>query len=110
MKRLAWLNDIHLNFISGTGFEVFMQGVLKQAPDAILIGGDISDARSVGNCLAELERAVQCPIYFVLGNHDYYHGSIASVRALISQIAGALRPHPQSGPGRYSAESAGAHR
>lgn len=30
--------------------------------------------------------AVQTPIYFVLGNHDYYHGTVNEVRANASQL------------------------
>ena len=32
------------------------------------------------------------PIYFVLGNHDYYHGSIAETRARVIELCGT---HPR---------------
>ena len=53
--------------------------------DAILLGGDIGEADSVTGFLAEIERELQLPIYFVLGNHDFYRGSIAAVREAVAQ-------------------------
>ncbi len=33
-----------------------------------------------------MESSLQCPVYFVLGNHDFYHGSIADVRTSVSRL------------------------
>jgi 3',5'-cyclic AMP phosphodiesterase CpdA len=58
-------------------------------PDALLLGGDIGEADTVTRLLKEMAAALQLPIYFVLGNHDFYHGSIADVRAGVERDAGA---------------------
>lgn len=81
MKRLAWLTDIHLNFLRHAGLSAFFAS-LPEA-DAFAITGDIGEAHDVAahlRAFAELG-----PVYFVLGNHDFYRGSIAGVRALVRE-------------------------
>ena len=62
---------------------------LRQPFDALAISGDISEAPLLNEHLNLLETYLQRPIYFVLGNHDFYRGSfeevIPSVRAFSSQ-------------------------
>jgi UDP-2,3-diacylglucosamine pyrophosphatase LpxH len=45
-----------------------------------LISGDIAEAPSIKNILQELVIFIKKPIYFVLGNHDYYRGQVDEVR------------------------------
>jgi 3',5'-cyclic AMP phosphodiesterase CpdA len=84
--RLAWLTDVHANFldppVAGWADEVVASGV-----DAVLLGGDIAEAPSLVDTLRELAVRVDRPIYFVLGNHDYYHGEIAEVRRQVAALA-----------------------
>jgi 3',5'-cyclic-AMP phosphodiesterase len=80
MKQLVWATDIHLNFISTAGVETFCRRIVDESPDAVLIGGDIGEAPDVIGYLKTLADELSRPIYFVLGNHDFYHGSIAQVR------------------------------
>jgi 3',5'-cyclic-AMP phosphodiesterase len=87
--RLGWLTDIHLNFASLPKRKAFYQNLLDQNLDALLLGGDIGEADSVPRFLAEIEQALHAPIYFVLGNHDFYGSSIAVVRKTISRQAAA---------------------
>ncbi len=87
MKRVAWLTDIHLNFVSYVDIVTFADTLLKQKPDVVLIGGDIGEADSVVDYLLELEKLLEKEIYFVLGNHDFYKGSIADVQARVSEAS-----------------------
>ena len=48
--------------------------------DKILISGDIAEASSVSELLKEMAGTISKPIYFVLGNHDYYRGQVNSLR------------------------------
>ncbi len=92
MKRLAWLTDIHLEFLDDRGVEDFCQSVVDLSPDAVLIGGDISNASNIERHLDTLEKHTECPIYFVLGNHDFYGGSIEDIRSLVQvQTRGSRR-------------------
>jgi 3',5'-cyclic AMP phosphodiesterase CpdA len=78
--RLAWLSDLHLNFLSRPAIDPFLDGLSRLPADALLIGGDIAEADSFEPLLAEIGDAFSKPVYFVLGNHDFYGGSFASVR------------------------------
>jgi len=86
MGRLAWATDIHFEFASVDEIVVFCQGVVEAAPDGLVITGDIGQAPSVERYLRTLDKALSMPVYFVLGNHDFYHGSIAAVRAAITTL------------------------
>src|ERR1700737_2061617 len=83
---LAWLTDIHLNFLEPPEVEKFLGEVRAAGPDTVLLTGDISDARDVVHRLAQLEAAIERPVYFVLGNHDFYGGSIHEVREAVRQL------------------------
>jgi predicted phosphohydrolase len=58
----------------------FYQKIIAASGDKILISGDIAEAPSISAMLKEMAEAIQKPIYFVLGNHDYYRGQIDLVR------------------------------
>lgn len=81
--KLAFATDIHLNFANTIAMESFANQVLATKPDALVISGDISEAPDIQDHLRVLEQYFDkyFPTYFVLGNHDYYHGSIKEVRA-----------------------------
>jgi predicted phosphohydrolase len=97
--RAAWLTDIHLDFLSNAACADFFAAITFQHPDAIFLTGDISVAPSLVEHLGVMADTVGIPVYFVLGNHDFYRGSIADVRAAISQCC---RTHPRL---RYLSEA-----
>ncbi|NOT58627.1 MAG: phosphoesterase [Acidobacteria bacterium] len=100
MKQLVWVTDIHLNFISMAGVETFCHRIADENPDAVLIGGDVGEAPDVIGYLKTLAERLALPIYFVLGNHDFYHGSIVQVRreaVALSHQSEWLRYLPDSG-------------
>lgn len=78
--KLAWLTDIHLNFLDDIERENFYQKIIDSQSDGVLISGDIAEAPSVGDILTEMAKYIKKPIYFVLGNHDYYRGQVTKVR------------------------------
>jgi predicted phosphohydrolase len=78
--NLAWLTDIHLNFLDDNAREKFYRQILEVRCDAILLSGDIAEAPSLTAILEEMANHIKKPIYFVLGNHDYYRGQINNVR------------------------------
>ena len=87
MTRVAWLTDIHLNFLRPAELETFLRLVAASRPDTVLVGGDIGEAPNFARYLVQMARAWPCLIYFVLGNHDYYKRSIASVRSVAEQVS-----------------------
>ncbi len=88
MTRAVWLTDIHLNFVGFVQSNRFIHTIQAQNPDVILISGDIGEARTVSWYLKTLEQKLQKPIYFVLGNHDFYMGAVEDVRAAIRKLSG----------------------
>ena len=87
----AWATDIHLNFISQAQAQAFSQRINDSGADAVLIGGDIVESDSLVAWLQFLGNYLQQPVYFVLGNHDFYGSDIATVR----QLAASLKDNPQ---------------
>jgi UDP-2,3-diacylglucosamine pyrophosphatase LpxH len=85
--RLAWLTDVHLNFLQPPRIEAFLADVRLEVPDAVVITGDIGEARSIGGYLRQLADGLSAPIYFVLGNHDFYFGSIRETREAVGRLS-----------------------
>lgn len=81
--KLAWLTDIHLNFLDNSARRKFYEEIVNIHCDAVLLSGDIAEASSLVDLLPEMASQVKHPIYFVLGNHDYYRGTIDDVRKTI---------------------------
>lgn len=86
-KSIFWLTDVHLNFLKPDAVMKFLVDLAARSPDAVLIGGDIAEAPSVTSYLDAIEKTLSCPVYFVLGNHDFYGGSIKRVREEVSALA-----------------------
>ena len=84
--RLLWATDIHLNHTDRAGRAAFLQAARAHNPNGLLLSGDIAEAPTLERCLHFIEKALACPIYFVLGNHDFYRGSIAGVRATVRRL------------------------
>lgn len=86
MKKLAWLTDIHLNFLDYDARKVFYKNIIDTQCDAVLISGDIAEATNLAQLLNEMANDIQKPLYFVLGNHDYYRGTIDNVREKMATL------------------------
>lgn len=84
--KLAWLTDPHLNFAGITKAQSLAQQVVKWDADALCITGDIGESHDLQGWLELIVSIIQRPVYFVLGNHDFYHATIAEVRATASAL------------------------
>ena len=84
--KAVWINDIHLEFLEDIEVQDFFNRLRNSGADCVLLAGDIAQAPTVEEYLVRMEHELECPIYFVLGNHDFYHGSIAKVRARIKSL------------------------
>lgn len=84
---LAWITDCHLDRASDGAALRFFRTLREAAPRGVIITGDISNATRL---VADLERfgeSVAAPIWFVLGNHDHYGGSVGGVRDAVLALA-----------------------
>ena len=85
--RIAWLTDIHLNFLGTVQVGDFINSILDHQPDALLITGDIGESHSLVPFLQRMAARIARPIYFVLGNHDFYFSSVGRVRPVVARLA-----------------------
>jgi predicted MPP superfamily phosphohydrolase len=85
LVRATWLTDIHLNFLRPLALRAFYDRIKAEQPHVLLVTGDIGESDSVVRYVTELGEIA--PIYFVLGNHDYYRSSIAAVRGAMERLA-----------------------
>lgn len=95
--RLIWLTDVHLNFIPHGASKTFGEYVLAEETqlggpfDAVVVTGDIAEYTSFEELIEEFAQGVGKPVYFVLGNHDAYGGSIRGMRAKAEKMKGKAR-------------------
>lgn len=89
--RVGWVTDIHLEFVEERVRIRFHETLRLARLDALLIGGDTGISHSLAGFLAELEESLDLPIYFVLGNHDFYQSSITSVRKEVARLSATSR-------------------
>lgn len=86
MIRAAWLTDIHLDFLSAAAQDRFFEYLAGVEADCFLLGGDLAHANTLIPALQRFEEVLSKPVYFVLGNHDFYQGSIAGVREMVRSL------------------------
>lgn len=85
--KLAWATDIHVNFIGRPALEAFCDDIAASGASAVLLGGDISEAPYLADHLVAMADRLARPVYFVLGNHDFYHGAIDEVRGRVTRLS-----------------------
>ena len=86
--KLLWLTDVHFDFLSSQQRAAFLVRLAELAPQAVLLGGDLSTAPRLTDDLKAIGSALRVPIYFVLGNHDFYYGSIEKIRRQVRRLSG----------------------
>ena len=82
-----WATDIHLNFVPREERLAFFTSITEQKPDMVFLTGDLAEAPSLEPLLSEMTQSIQAPIYFVLGNHDFYYGSISHVQQIARRLS-----------------------
>lgn len=91
MKRIKWFTDIHLNFLKEPQLKLFWETLQDFDNESILISGDIGEADSIIEYLEIISSKVKGQVYFVLGNHDFYKGSISKVRSEVRNLCSELQ-------------------
>lgn len=96
MYKICYCSDIHFDHLESENYrgsfsknkvipenkaKEFCDKMMEYDPNSIIITGDISTAKMLHVHLDWLVKYTSdVPIYFVLGNHDFYHGSIKETR------------------------------
>jgi predicted phosphohydrolase len=63
-----------------------MRDVAASGAQGLLLGGDIAEAPSLAEWLRFVADQLDMRVYFVLGNHDFYGGSIAAVKGQMAAL------------------------
>lgn len=84
--RLALVTDLH-SCRYGTDQQELLDAIARQAPDALLLGGDILDdhlPRAPGEQFVT-QAAQRWPTFYVTGNHEYRTGEIDGIKRFLTQ-------------------------
>ncbi len=85
--RLAWITDPHFDHVSLRTWRGWAHEIISCDPHGLIVTGDISEGDDVAYQLECVAEAFDRPIFFVLGNHDFYGSSIAATRREITMLA-----------------------
>ncbi len=90
-RPIVWTADLHMHRLEEREFLRFAAEVDRLKPAALLLAGDISRAKDLSRDWNQMALSFRdYPLYFVPGNHDYYHGSIDDVDASLETIHGSF--------------------
>ena len=81
---IIWLSDIHLNFLKESERKEFYKTV--KGGKLVVVSGDIAESQDFAYLIKEMEEHTQLPVYFVLGNHDFYGSSVEKVKKEASKL------------------------
>ena len=84
--RLAWVTDPHLDHARVAALTRHAEALRALAPDAVLVTGDFATAPRLPRWLRAYHRFAERPVYFVLGNHDYWGATIRETRARVREV------------------------
>lgn len=85
-RKYLRYTDTHLNLAWPFSIYRLVRCINKENPDGVFFTGDISTGPSLEFHLTQLARGVKCPVYFVLGNHDYHKRSFEGAHADVRRI------------------------
>ena len=84
---ILWLTDLHLDRASHERIGMLLHTIAGIQSKALIVTGDTSSAPAIVKHLRELaEACAPRPLYFVLGNHDFHHGSIEWVERELAAV------------------------
>jgi Icc protein len=86
MTRVAWATDLHLNHAIPQKLEDFRLELQRCRPDILVVSGDFSESLELFASIEWLRSSSNVPLYFCLGNHDFYYDSISRVRSSCTQF------------------------
>ena len=101
MKNLFWITDAHLDHLSGTLQDAWLEKLAKSPADMLLLGGDTANSSTFSRMHRRIKEVFPGKVALVAGNHDYYNTSISDFRAELTCLhrAGVIvfEPGCQSG-------------
>ena len=83
-KRIAWFTDVHFETLTREAVQEYLETNATRRFDVALLGGDIGKGPSTYRYLEMAMQIWKRPIYFVLGNHDFYVSSLQATHENMS--------------------------
>jgi 3',5'-cyclic-AMP phosphodiesterase len=89
VAKYAFLTDIHLDCLTPEKLEIFLTSLADSTKDVdgFLLSGDISTAPLLEKHLRLLLEACNKSIFFCLGNHDFWYGSIKTLQKKMTALS-----------------------
>jgi hypothetical protein len=85
---LAWVSDLHFeNAEAPDAVDRIVDAWNRSAAEAVVCTGDIAEGALLLPTLRRIDDRLTKPFYFVLGNHDFYDGSIDAIRQQVATLA-----------------------
>lgn len=84
--KFIWITDPHFDHVAASDRDDFFASLREQPAGGIFLTGDISEGDDVTVMLRRLAADAGLPVYFVLGNHDFYGKTIAATRREVVAI------------------------
>ncbi|MGI0058203.1 MAG: metallophosphoesterase, partial [Nitrosotalea sp.] len=84
--KYLWFTDTHLDKVMPWTLVRFIAHIVKENPKGIFLTGDISNGFLTCQHLRLLAKFIKCPIYFILGNHDYHFSSLEKTHQRIREL------------------------
>lgn len=85
-NHIAWLSDIHLDFLDKVRRRAFYRSLIDAEVDGVVISGDICNGHYLERFLTEMAKIIKVPIWFTLGNHDYYGSNVKAIRKKLKAL------------------------
>lgn len=73
INTIYWLSDLHLDFTDQNKLQRLFASLQIEPYSALVISGDISGRGKLSEHLEWVSQLSPLPVYFILGNHDFYH-------------------------------------
>jgi 3',5'-cyclic-AMP phosphodiesterase len=86
LNKFLWYTDTHFNRIAPWNLLKLFNNIKNQKPKGIFLTGDISNGLSTAFILKIMAKFLRCPIYFVMGNHDYSFSSFQKTNLKIRNL------------------------
>lgn len=86
---IAWVTDIHLNCVADPGRVGEM--LAHTGADLAIVTGDISEPASLAFDLDRMTSKFGLPIFFVLGNHDYWDADMEGAHRATDEMLAAQK-------------------
>jgi predicted phosphodiesterase len=84
--KIVWLSDTHFYPEKRGKLEEFFKEIEKKKPDIIIHSGDIAFCDFLERVFEVYKENLRAPLYFVLGNHDFYYSSIKSCKEKVIKL------------------------